>query len=111
MSQNGMDEVVARARGARADAAVALEVSLGRLVKRLADREDRAVQLQRAVNPLNMPAVQVPVVAGALQTGANAVLTGPEDGQIWDIRRVTLAGGTLADAAITVTLFRETPVP
>lgn len=51
----------------------------------------------RAVHGVLIPAVQFPVNAGLVANQPVNVLLGPEDGQVWDVRRVSVAG--LAAAA------------
>lgn len=70
----------------------------------LAERERRR---QRSIHALPLPSVQFPVVSGALTQPTSVSLLGPEDGQVWDIRAVCVAGWSTADAAITVQLFAE----
>jgi hypothetical protein len=50
-------------------------------------------------------------VSSNLTVPVNSILLGPEDGQVWDIRRVSLFGWTTADAAISVRLWRELNSP
>lgn len=71
-----------------------------------AERE-RRMMLQRAIHALPFPSVTFLVSAGALTQSPTQVLLGPDDGQVWDIRLVTLAGWTTADAAINVNLYTE----
>src|SRR5215471_9236682 len=79
---------------------------------RVAEGLRRQRELQRAIHAIPFPSVTFPVVAGALTIPVHADdLLGPEDGQLWDVRRVTLAGWTTADAAINVNLFKETQTP
>lgn len=70
----------------------------------LADRERKR---QRSIHAQPLASVPFPVSSGALQIPTAVSLLGPEDGQVWDIRLVTLAGWTTADAAILVNLFGE----
>ena len=109
-----LDEVVERTRGQRGLGAVAgatLEVTLGRLARALARQAEDEQAMQMAIQPIPFPPVLFPVAATALTTPTSATLLGPEDGQVWDIRRVTLAGWTTADAAINVNLYRELNSP
>lgn len=73
---------------------------------RAADEERRRL-MQRAIHALPFPSVTFPVVSGSLVQPTATVLLGPEDGQVWDIRVISLAGWTTADAAINVNLFGE----
>ena len=50
----------------------------------------------RGVRGQLFPAVQFPVVAGAVTVPTSVVLLGPEDGQVWDVRRISIAGLTAA---------------
>lgn len=79
--------------------------------QRVAEGYRRHRELQRGVHAIDFPAVFFPVVAGALTIPTGSVLLGPEDGQMWDVRRVTLAGWTTTDAAINVNMFREVNSP
>jgi hypothetical protein len=64
-----------------------------------------------SMRAIPFPAVLFPVVSNALTVPVQSSLLGPEDGQVWDVRRVTLSGWTTADAAINVNLFREQSTP
>lgn len=68
---------------------------------------DRDRRRQRSIHAQPLASVPFPVASGVLQTPTAVSLLGPEDGQVWDIRLVTLAGWTTADAAIMVNLFGE----
>jgi hypothetical protein len=77
----------------------ALEITLGKLAaaidRRWPDPADAERELNRAVQPLVLPAVQYPVTGGVVQASVAAqTLTGPEDGQCWHVRRVTVDGLT-----------------
>jgi len=113
MLSPALDDLTARLTGPPAGAVATLDIhaSLGKIARHLEHEDRRRRDFLRAVRGINFPAVTFPVVSGALTVTPNAVLLGPEDGQVWDIRRVTLAGWTTADAAINVNLFREQNTP
>jgi hypothetical protein len=54
------------------------------------ERDDR--DLNRAIQTIILPAVQFPVAAGVLSDPVQTNLLGPEDGQVWDVRRLTVSG-------------------
>lgn len=103
-------DLTRRVNGAVAGAAASLtvEASLGRIARRM-DREAADERdLQRAVQPVVLPAVRLLVAAGVLGTDPALSLLGPEDGQAWDVRRLTVAGligpsGTQQQASGSVT--------
>ncbi len=103
-SSPALDELAARARGAQVQAGASLEVLIGRLAASMSRREDRDRELNRAVQPIAIPAVQFPLNAGVTTVPTQASLLGPEDGQVWDVRRVTVQGLT---GVQVVTLYKE----
>jgi hypothetical protein len=98
------------ADGQRAAVSGSLEITLNRLAaaldRKFPDPAEAERELTRAVQPVVLPAVQFVVTAGTIQVSVGAQqLLGPEDGQVWHLGRVTLAGLTGTDQA---TLYRET---
>lgn len=94
MDSPALADLTARVRGAGAGAAASLtlEACLGRIARRM-DREAADERdMQRAVQPVILPAVRLVVAAGVLGSDPALSLLGPEDGQAWDIRRLTVAG-------------------
>lgn len=96
------------------DAGLSFEAQLGELREQVNPlitayqaAQERSAQMQRGIHAVNLTSVQFPVVSGALTIPTATVLLGPEDGQVWDVRRVTLAGWSTADAAINVNMWRE----
>jgi hypothetical protein len=111
MEHRGLNEVVSRVNGGGPAATVSLEVALGHIARGHVAQARRAQEINRGVRAIVFPAVLFPVVSSNLTVPVNSVLLGPEDGQVWDVRRVTLAGWTAADAAINVNLWREVNSP
>lgn len=108
MQTQALDELTRRvAPGVHAT----LDVNLGQAVATIAGEHNRRRQFLADMHAINFPAVLFPVTAGALTVPVQSALLGPEEGQVWDVRRVTLAGWTTADAAINVNLFREVNSP
>jgi hypothetical protein len=94
-----LDELTKRARGVRAQAAAAVEVTLGRIADRL-DKQTADRDLMRLIVPVLITAPQVPLAAGA-GTLNQPDLLGPHEGFAWDVRRLTAASFT----AGTVTAY------
>lgn len=109
MQTPGLDELSRRVAGPGIHAS--LDVNLGQAVAAIGRDHERRRQFLADMHAINFPAVLFQVTAGALVVPPGAVLLGPEDGQVWDVRRVTLAGWTTADAAINVNLYREQNTP
>lgn len=84
-----------------------IHAAVTRVSDQLSRQAERQRRMQRAIHALPMPSVQFAVVSSNLAVPTAALLAGPEDGQVWDIRLVTLAGWTSADAAIAVNLYSE----
>jgi len=53
--------------------------------------------LNRAVQPVLVPAVQFTITANQIVQTVQQSQLGPEDGQVWDVRRVSLFGLTGTD--------------
>jgi hypothetical protein len=94
--------------GAGVAASLSAEAVLGRMSRWLDRQAADDREFRRAVAPVLIPSVLFPV-SGAVVTvpPQAAALLGPEDGQVWDVRRISLAGWTGADNAIGIDLFRE----
>jgi hypothetical protein len=90
---------------------VSAEVSIGHMAAIVRADAQRKREFLASMRAIPFPAVLFPVSAGNLVTPVNSSLLGPEDGQVWDVRRVTLSGWTTADAALSVNLFREQNTP
>ena len=97
MQTPGLDELSRRVAGPGIHAS--LDVNLGQAVAAIGREHDRRRQFLADMHSIPFPAVTFPVVGGALTVPPTAVLLGPEDGQVWDIRRVSLAGLTAAAPA------------
>lgn len=95
MRQPALDGLSARFSAAAGPAAADLSLTavLGRIARGMDEAEKRNAKMQRAVQTILLPAVQLNVASGTL-TGAVPTwsLLGPEDGQVWDVRRLTVAG-------------------
>ena len=87
---------VARPPGAGVAASLSLEAVLGRLAWSMERAAADEQEIQRAIQPVVLPAVRLAVTAGVLGTDPAMGLLGPEDGQAWDVRRLTVAGLTVA---------------
>ena len=83
---------VARPAGAGLAASLSVDAVLGRLTRYLERAEDAEREMQRAVQPVIFPAVKFPVAAGLLGYDPAASMIGPEDGQVWFVQRLTVAG-------------------
>lgn len=112
MEQRGLNELAARVGQQGGPAAtLSLEVAIGHLARQASAQHKRIQEINRGVRSIPFAAVLFPVVSSNLTVPVNSVLLGPEDGQVWDVRRVTLAGWTNADAAVNVNLWREVNSP
>jgi hypothetical protein len=96
--------------------AASLEVTIGRLADAIGrmspDRPPSELELSRAIQPVILPAVAFAVTAGVIQPSLAAqTLLGPEDGQVWHLGRVTLAGltGPLQGASTTTSGQQTSP--
>lgn len=96
MQSQALDELTSRVAGGPGLRA-SVEVNLGRAVATIAREHHRRREFLADMHAIPFPPVLFPVVGGALTVPPTAVLLGPEDGQVWDVRRVSLAG--LAAAA------------
>lgn len=93
METPALNDLSARVRGGGGvKGAFSLELVMGQLSKRLAAEADREREMQRAVQTVLLPAVQYTVTGGAPVVPQQSGLMGPEDGQVWDVRRLTVAG-------------------
>lgn len=104
-------ELSARVRGAGAGAAAGLtvEASLSRIARRMEQQAADERECQRAVQPVLLPALRMIVTGGVPVQDPAQSLLGPEDGQVWDVRRLTVdglvgsSGGTAQAAEGSVT--------
>lgn len=71
---------------------LSVEAVLGRVMRHLDRAEQADREMQRAVQPVIFPAVRFPVSGGVLQFDPAAAMLGPEDGQVWFVERVSVAG-------------------
>jgi len=110
METDALSQVVAQTRGQTGGAGVqvSLEASLGKIAKQLAWQNQRVLERNRAIHDIPIPAVQFPLVGGNTTVPPNAVLLGPEDGQVWDVRRLAVAGLT---GTQVVSLYAEVNNP
>jgi hypothetical protein len=112
MEQRGLNDLVERVNGRGGPAAaMSVEVAIGHMGQYFRDKSRREREFLRAVRSIPLAAVVFPVVSSNLTVPVNQILLGPEDGQTWDVRRVSLFGWTAADAAVTVRLWRELNSP
>jgi|SRR5215472_8435183 len=84
-----------------------LTEQVDKVARAQAEERSRSLRMQRAIHAMPLGSVEFLVASGSLVVPTAASLLGPEDGQVWDVRRITLAGWGTADAAINVNLFSE----
>jgi hypothetical protein len=109
METAALAEVVGRTRGdTGAAAGMTLEISLGQIARHMKWQRERILKANSYVHDIPIPAVQFPLNAGATTLPPNTSLLGPEDGQVWDVRRVTVQG---LSSTQTVDLFMELNSP
>jgi len=96
METEALNELAARTRGDTrgATATVSLEITMGKVARELAWHRKRLVERNAAIHDIPIPAVQFPLNAGNTTIPPNSVLLGPEDGQVWDVRRLAVTGLT-----------------
>lgn len=107
MTMQGLDEIQHRfaGPGAQARAGASLEITLGKIERHLERAADADLNNGRAAQPILIPSAQFLTVAGVLQqAGPEQQQLGPEDGQVWHVQRVGIAGlqtntGTLQNSA------------
>lgn len=97
MQTPALDELASRVAGPGIHAS--LDVNLGRAVAVIGREHERRRQFLADMHSIPFPAVTFPVVGGVLTVPTMASLLGPEDGQVWDVRRISVAGLTAAGAA------------
>lgn len=110
METTSLNEVARRTRGDGTGIAggASLEVVLGKIFGHMQRQERDSRDLDRAVQTINIPAVQFPLSGDAVTNPPATMLLGPEDGYAWDLRRITVQGLT---AAQVVSLFKEVNNP
>lgn len=92
-----------RGAGAGAGASLSVEASLGRIARRMEQQAADERECQRAIQPVILPAVRLLTsAAGTLLSDPALSLLGPEDGQAWDVRRLTVNGLVAAIAGEAV---------
>lgn len=103
----GMAELTARMAdqaaggpGVHLDASVGLDLRLGRLVSLMEQERQRRAVLSQMVNVIDMPAIDFQVAAGVVKFKnyrAAASDNSPQEGLMWFVQRVSVAGLTVAD--------------
>lgn len=107
----GMAELTARMADAQAgqggagaglhlDASAGLDIRLGRLVSLLEQDQRRRAALSQMINLVDIPAIDFRVVGGQIVLKAyRAAISdaSPQEGLLWFVQRVSLAGLTVAD--------------
>lgn len=99
METSALDQLTRQVTGPRG-LRVSAELTIGRMAAAVVADAQRKREFAASMRAIPFPAATFPVVAGVLTTPPPAtVLLGPEDGQVWDVRRVSLAGLTAAAPA------------
>lgn len=103
----GMTELAARMAdqaaggpGLHLDASVGLDIRLGRLVSLMEQERQRRALLSQMINVIDMPAIDFQVTAGTIafkNYRAAASDNSPQEGLLWFVQRVVVAGLTVAD--------------
>lgn len=113
MPTTDLDDLTSRVRGQRTRVGAAAELSLAAVIGRLGEALDKWERRQAAEDEMNrachsaqLPANHFTVTGGVVNQSGLSVTLGPEDGQVWDVRRITLQGILVAE---TVQLYREIP--
>lgn len=86
--------------GLHVDASVGLDVRVGRLVSLMEQDRQRRAALSQMINVIDMPAIDFQVSAGTISFKpyrAAASDNSPQEGLLWFVQRVVLAGLTVAD--------------
>lgn len=111
MTMQGLDEIQHRfaGPGAQARAGATLEITLGNIERHLAAAREGDLNNGRAAQPIKIPAVQYPVVAGSLTQPTAQILLGPEDGQNWHVTRITVQGLAANSASVNGSGSQTTP--
>lgn len=103
----GMTELAARMAdqaaggpGLHLDASVGLDLRIGRLVSLMEQERQRRALLSQMINVIDMPAIDFQVTAGVIafkSYRAAASDNSPQEGLLWFVQRVVVAGLTVAD--------------
>ncbi len=107
----GMAELTARMADAQAgqggggpglhlDASIGLDVRIGRLISLMEQDRARRAALSQMLNVVDMPAIDFQVTGGVIAFKAyraGASDNSPQEGLIWFVQRVCLAGMTVGD--------------
>jgi hypothetical protein len=103
----GMAELAARMAdqagggpGLHVDASMGLDIRLGRLVSLLEQERQRRALLSQMINVVDIPTLDFQVSGGAIRFKgyrAGASDASPQEGLIWFVQRVSLAGLTVGD--------------
>jgi len=86
--------------GAHLDASVGLDIRIGRLVSLMEQDRHRRAALSQMINVIDMPAIDFQVTAGVIAFKpyrAAASDNSPQEGLMWFVQRVSVAGLTVAD--------------
>lgn len=95
-----MADQAAGGPGVHLDASVGLDLRLGRLVSLMEQERQRRAVLSQMVNVIDMPAIDFQVTAGVVKFKAYrsaASDNSPQEGLMWFVQRVSVAGLTVAD--------------
>lgn len=95
-----MQEQAGAGPGLHVDASVGLDVRLGRLVSLLEQEQRRRAQLSQLLNVIDLPPLDFQVVGAKPKLKAyRAAATdlSPQEGLVWFVQRVTLAGLNAGD--------------
>jgi hypothetical protein len=103
----GMAELAARMAdqagggpGVHVDFGAGLDIRLGRLVSMMEQDRQRRVALSQMINVVDIPAIDFKVTTGVISLKAYraaATDASPQEGLMWFVQRVSLAGLTVAD--------------
>jgi hypothetical protein len=103
----GMTELAARMAdqatggpGVHLDASVGLDLRLGRLVSIMEQERQRRALLSQMINVVDMPAIDFKVTTGVIGFKAYRAAASdisPQEGLMWFVQRVSVAGLTVAD--------------
>jgi hypothetical protein len=86
--------------GLHLDASVGLDVRLGRLVSLLEQDRARRAAMSQLLNVVDMPSIDFQVSAGVISFKAYRAAASdnsPQEGLLWFVQRVAVAGLTVAD--------------
>lgn len=86
--------------GVQLDASVGLDLRIGRLISLMEQDRQRRAALSQMINVVDMPAIDFRVSAGVISFKpyrAAASDNSPQEGLLWFVQRVVVAGLTVAD--------------